>query len=540
MKEAAPKDYYLGALAVAGCKDIMTDRQRLVYHMGTVSKPGTDAPTGSGIQSSRNNELEAPPLVCPDESILSQIGLDITRTCPTHPFFQSEPGLMTLKRLLVGCAVYHPSFGYTQSMNFLAAFLLLVRRANGVGQPVPTVKQAKESNAQAMKLKSAGGSTRGTIGGGTIGGGPTSVGADVSAIIATEAGEAECSDKNTAQESILPVMDADTVTGDYEEECFWVLVATVDRFKNYYNEGMRGLKKDTLILTSMVASFCPAMSKLFQEAFLELSFMTAPWFLCLYFTWVKPEVVARIWDLIHWAPKQQAAGVVLWVALGLLKISEEKILKEHMKEAAGSRRRHKRARSASAFPSAADKAAAALAAAASVSTSLPELVDCMKETARELTTFKQLQDAMASVGTVSAFMELYSVLCDDLSSATPITADSVRKTLAQVSNTEAGQSSPALGSPSANTRSATTTPSRSMRHWLTPGTGSKNKLPASSQKKRQSTLKKRRSQSETDENVYKGFAAPNFGDDCGSPKISVELEVLTPQVRRSKRARFAV
>jgi hypothetical protein len=511
MKEAAPKNYYLGALEVAGGAHIMTDRQKLVHHLAKSCNPGASS-ASSFCNPDADKELQAPPLKCPDESVLAQIELDITRTCPTHPYFQSEPGLRALKRLLTACAVYHPSFGYTQSMNFLAAFLLLVRRANGVDVKVPTVKQANEAHALAAKTKqNAGGSIRGSIGGSTSG----TIGADTKPTQSggKEADVGEVDKSKEAEHAILSVED--------EEECFWVLVATVDRFKGYYSEGMRGLKKDTLVLTNMVAAFCPAMAKLFQEAFLELSFMTAPWFLCLYFTWVKPEVVARIWDLAHWAPKEQAAGVVLWVALGLLKISEEKLLKDHMKDA-GSKRRHKRARSACPVDM--------IAAAASVNTSLPELVDCMKETARELATFKQLQDAMAPVGTVAAFMETYSQLCGDLSSATAITADSVRKTLAQVAKTEVDPGSPAMGSP---LRPANT-PTRSMRSWLTPGKG---KIPASSQKKRQSTLKKRRSQSEADENVYKGFAAPNFGGES-SPKISVELEVLTPQVRRSKRARI--
>ena len=53
------------------------------------------------------------------------ISKDVNRTLPTHPFYQTDEGIMALGRVLGCYALYNPRIGYTQSMNFVCAVLLL-------------------------------------------------------------------------------------------------------------------------------------------------------------------------------------------------------------------------------------------------------------------------------------------------------------------------------------------------------------------------------------------------------------------------------
>ena len=55
-----------------------------------------------------------------------QILMDVPRTCPEHQLFRTEQGGKSLERVLLAFALQHPEIGYLQSMNFLAALLLIV------------------------------------------------------------------------------------------------------------------------------------------------------------------------------------------------------------------------------------------------------------------------------------------------------------------------------------------------------------------------------------------------------------------------------
>ena len=69
-----------------------------------------------------------------DKASVDQIESDLPRTCPEHAWFLPSPsapiqeagGIAATRRVLRAFTVDNPSVGYTQSMNFLAAFLLLV------------------------------------------------------------------------------------------------------------------------------------------------------------------------------------------------------------------------------------------------------------------------------------------------------------------------------------------------------------------------------------------------------------------------------
>lgn len=56
----------------------------------------------------------------------SQIEKDLQRTFPTEKFFQSEEGIKVFQRLLKRLALYFPSVGYTQGINFIVGYLLVL------------------------------------------------------------------------------------------------------------------------------------------------------------------------------------------------------------------------------------------------------------------------------------------------------------------------------------------------------------------------------------------------------------------------------
>merc|ERR1712196_171610 len=53
------------------------------------------------------------------------IECDLDRTFPNHASLANEHGQAKLRRILQAYAKHNPTIGYCQSMNFLAAFLLL-------------------------------------------------------------------------------------------------------------------------------------------------------------------------------------------------------------------------------------------------------------------------------------------------------------------------------------------------------------------------------------------------------------------------------
>eukprot|EP00892_Ulva_mutabilis_P000390 jgi/Ulvmu1/10351/UM061_0034.1 len=60
------------------------------------------------------------------EAHIKQIELDVTRTFPAHPYFKERHGQQALTMTLRAYATHDPVVGYCQSMNYVAAFLLLV------------------------------------------------------------------------------------------------------------------------------------------------------------------------------------------------------------------------------------------------------------------------------------------------------------------------------------------------------------------------------------------------------------------------------
>lgn len=64
-----------------------------------------------------------------EHPVLNQINLDLNRTYPSHPFYSEHYGRIgqrVLRRALRAYAMYNPDVGYTQSINFVMGFILIV------------------------------------------------------------------------------------------------------------------------------------------------------------------------------------------------------------------------------------------------------------------------------------------------------------------------------------------------------------------------------------------------------------------------------
>ena len=107
-------------------------RPRLWLHFSTAAAMRRDAGAGGAFEEllrgapSRKEERAA------FDAAAKQIELDLPRTFPEHAAFASADGLAALRRVLLAHARRHPAVGYAQSLNFLAAFLLLQVPPEGV------------------------------------------------------------------------------------------------------------------------------------------------------------------------------------------------------------------------------------------------------------------------------------------------------------------------------------------------------------------------------------------------------------------------
>lgn len=64
-----------------------------------------------------------------EHMVLNQINLDLNRTYPWHPFYSEQYnriGQKVLQKSLRAYAMYNSEVGYTQSINFVMGFILIV------------------------------------------------------------------------------------------------------------------------------------------------------------------------------------------------------------------------------------------------------------------------------------------------------------------------------------------------------------------------------------------------------------------------------
>ena len=82
---------------------------------------------GSGGEATGTTSTsDADPLLPPSfRKSMDTVSRDLKRTCQEHQYFSDADGLECLERILATSLMHRPMLGYTQGMNYLAAFLLL-------------------------------------------------------------------------------------------------------------------------------------------------------------------------------------------------------------------------------------------------------------------------------------------------------------------------------------------------------------------------------------------------------------------------------
>lgn len=78
----------------------------------------TRSPSNFDLQQSQNMQSNI------------EVERDVARTFPTHSYFREDEARAALTRVLSAYAIWNPSLGYCQSMNFIAVPIAFIRPQN--------------------------------------------------------------------------------------------------------------------------------------------------------------------------------------------------------------------------------------------------------------------------------------------------------------------------------------------------------------------------------------------------------------------------
>lgn len=110
-----------------------------------------------------------------------------------------------------------------------------------------------------------------------------------------------------------------------EEKAFWSLAAAIQRLgcEGYYSEGMILLRGDVQVLSSLMASKCPKVFRVFQENEIPLTSICSEWFITWFSKCLPVITTLRVWDTLF----LEGYKVLFRVALGVFKLREADILR---------------------------------------------------------------------------------------------------------------------------------------------------------------------------------------------------------------------
>ena len=92
------------------------------------------------------------------------------------------------------------------------------------------------------------------------------------------------------------------VTGYDEERSFWLLSSIIERIlPTFFEPSLMGLLDSVRCFRELVKLHAPRIHDTLSSFGLDASFRAPSWFLCLFFTALRPAVVARVWDCVFLA-----------------------------------------------------------------------------------------------------------------------------------------------------------------------------------------------------------------------------------------------
>ena len=104
-----------------------------------------------------------------------------------------------------------------------------------------------------------------------------------------------------------------------EEKIFWMLAAIVeDILPGYYSNRLKSLLSNVDAFAAIVGEKFPKIAERLDAHNLSISFRAPTWFLCMFFTSLRSEVLVRAWDMIFFeCTSCVAAGSASLCCLGL-------------------------------------------------------------------------------------------------------------------------------------------------------------------------------------------------------------------------------
>ncbi|KAF8821934.1 TBC domain-containing protein [Cardiosporidium cionae] len=117
-----------------------------------------------------------------------------------------------------------------------------------------------------------------------------------------------------------------------EELAFWSLCQIVDsetpdcgmRIAGYYTPGMNLLRTDIKTLTREIKERVPQVYKALEKNEVQIDFLCAEWFLCLFCTTLPIETLLRVWDVLL----NEGIKIIFRVAIAVFRFFRNKLTKQ--------------------------------------------------------------------------------------------------------------------------------------------------------------------------------------------------------------------